>query len=87
VEEKILASGFSFENNRASFEEIAWYCTHCHYVLFPYLRGSISSSGLLIDTVAMGGTPIGPALGAFKDLSDEGVCLIYNSIQEMVSIS
>ena len=86
VEEKIIASGFSFENKRASFEEIAWYCTHCHYVLFPYLRGSISSSGLLIDTVAMGGTPLGPALGAFKDLSDEGVCLIYNSIQEMVSI-
>jgi|SRR5574344_45521 beta-1,4-mannosyltransferase len=86
VEEKILASGFSFENKRASFEEIAWYCAHCNYVLFPYLRGSISSSGLLIDTVAMGGTPIGPALGAFKDLSDEGVCLIYNSIQEMVNI-
>ena len=84
IADSIAKSGFSFENRRGGFEEISWYCKHSSYVLFPYLRGSISSSGLLIDTVSMGGTPIGPNLGAFKDLSEEGVCLTYNSIQEMV---
>lgn len=75
-----------FENRRASLKEIYSYVQSCKYVLFPYIGDSISSSGALIDTIAMGGTPIGPCIGAFKDLSDEGVCLSYNSYDELYNI-
>ncbi|MCI1640683.1 MAG: hypothetical protein LKI42_05355, partial [Bacteroidales bacterium] len=86
LEEVIEKSGVSYENRRPDFDEVAWYCTHSDYVLFPYLPGSISSSGLLINTVVLGGNPIGPAIGAFKDLAEEGVCLTYGNIQEMFCI-
>lgn len=83
---KLTDSWVSFENRRAGFPELYWYCTHSRFVLFPYLVGSISSSGVLMDTIAMNGTPIGPAIGAFKDLAEERVCVTYNSIKEMVDI-
>lgn len=75
-----------FEERRAEFDEIAAYCKASRYVLFPYVGESVSSSGALIDTIVFGGNPIGPNRGAFKDLNDEGVCIIYNSYEELISI-
>ena len=40
-------------------------------------------SGALIDTVVMGGTPVGPTVGAFKDLNEEGVCLTYTDYDDL----
>ena len=34
----------------------------------------------------MGGDPVGPAVGAFLDLAEEGVCSVYQSETEMVSL-
>lgn len=77
------SSHIFFENRRADFNEIAYYIRTCRYVLFPYIGESISSSGVLMDTIAMGGIPIGPNKGAFKDLREEGVCKTYNSYDEL----
>ena len=34
----------------------------------------------------MGGSPVGPAIGAFADLAREDVCFVYGSEAEMVEI-
>ena len=39
-----------------------------------------------MDTLAMGGNPIGPNKGAFRDLQEEGVCLCYNDYDELIDI-
>lgn len=75
-----------FENRRADFSEIAYYAQTCKFVLFPYVGESISSSGVLMDTIVMGGTPIGPNKGAFKDLQKEGICETYNDYNELLTI-
>ena len=72
-----------FENRRAGFDEIAWYCRQARCVLFPYLPDSISSSGALIDTIVLGGIPLGPDVGAFSDLARAGVCRVYADREEM----
>ena len=46
----------------------------------------MSSSGALIDTIRFCGQPIGPRLGAFKDLEQMGVCLTYGNSQELYEI-
>ncbi len=84
--ESSLPAGVSFENRRASFEELASLSKAARYVLFPYLPGSVSSSGVLMDTLALGGTPVGPAIGAFSDLAEEGLCLTYSSVEELFVI-
>lgn len=81
--EGLCGGDIVFDNRRASFEELAMAIRASRVVLFPYVGGSISSSGALIDTVALGGTPVGPRRGAFKDLSDEGVCLTYNDYDDL----
>ncbi len=75
-----------FENRAADFEELAALIRGSRFVLFPYLKGSVSGSGVLMDTLAMGGNPVGPAVGAFADLAGEGVCHIYSSEAEMIEI-
>lgn len=75
-----------FENRKASFDEIAWHCAKARFTLFPYLPGSVSSSGALIDTIVFGGRPLGPDIGAFSDLHDEGVCSVYDNREEMFRI-
>ena len=80
------ATHFLFENRSASFEELRSLVPSSKYVVFPYLPGSVSGSGVLMDTIAMGGEPVGPSFGAFADLASENVCRIYHSIPELVSI-
>lgn len=73
-------------NKRADYDEIATYCLNSKCVLFPYVGDSISSSGALIDTIAMGGIPIGPSMGAFVDLSKEGLCYVYKNYEELAEL-
>ena len=75
-----------FENRSADFEELASLVRSSKFVLFPYLPGSVSGSGVLMDTLAMGGNPVGPAVGAFADLAREGVCMVYRSEAGMIEI-
>lgn len=75
-----------FENRKASFNEIAAYINKSKYVLFPYIGNCVSSSGALIDTLVLGGAPIGPNVGAFKDLSEKGLCLTYNKTEDLLEL-
>ena len=80
------ATSFIFENRSADFEELAGLVKASSAVLFPYLPGSVSGSGALMDTLTMGGSPAGPDVGAFSDLAAEGVCSVYRSEDEMIGI-
>ena len=76
----------TFENRKASFEEIAAYIRSSRYVLFPYTDSGFSSSGALIDTLVLGGTPVASDTGCFKDLAQEGLCITYSSTEELFTI-
>lgn len=72
-----------FENRRPDFKEIGELISTSKFVLFPYIGGSISSSGALMDTIAMGGIAMGPNVGAFKDLSIDKICLTYENYDDL----
>lgn len=76
----------TFINERIDFSALNDLIRNSRYVLFPYIGDSFSSSGALIDTIAMGGNPVGPNRGAFKDLSEEGCCLVYNNYTDLMKI-
>ena len=75
-----------FDERRASLDEIASRVAGCRFVLFPYHPESISGSASLMDTLKMGGSPVGPDAGAFHDLAEEGLCKTYQSEDELLSI-
>lgn len=80
------ATKFTFENRPADFDELPELIADSRHVLFPYIKGSISGSGVLMDTISMGGDSIGPNVGAFADLAADGVCKVYDSDEEMLSL-
>lgn len=84
--ELLLDDNVIFENRFAEKEEIAAQCKRSKYVVFPYVGKSISSSGALMDTVLMGGVPVGPHRGSFADLAKEGCCITCNTIDDFFSL-
>ena len=82
----IAVNNVLFLDRQASFEEIAAYVRNSKFTVFPYVGNSISSSGVLLDTLVMGGNPVGPNRAAFKDMSEDGLCLVYNSYEVLVKI-
>lgn len=75
-----------FENRSLCFDELASQINKSKYVVFPYVGESISSSGVLIDTIQMGGVPVGPKRGAFSDLAEQGCCITYDNISEVFNL-
>lgn len=75
-----------YENRRASFSELKCIINNSNYVLFPYIGNCVSSSGALIDSIAMGGNVMGPNRGAFNDLASEKMCIVYNDYAEMLKL-
>ena len=76
----------SWQNRRPDMDEVEQAVGQSRHVLFPYLRGSISGSGLLLDTLLMGGSCIGPDEGAFRELASLGLCRIYHNENELLDI-
>jgi len=81
-----LTSNIIFENRRIDFQELHDRIRKSKYVIFPYIGDSVSSSGALMDTISLGGIPLGPDVGAFKDLAKEGVCLTYMEYRDIVDL-
>lgn len=84
--ESLAKGNIIFENRKANYDEIASQCRMSKYVIFPYIGEGISSSGVLMDTLLMGGTPVGPNRGAFADLAAQGCCITYNNIDEIFGL-
>ncbi|MFI3297746.1 MAG: hypothetical protein R3Y59_09005 [bacterium] len=75
-----------YRNCAVAFCELKGLIASSKIVLFPYIGGSISSSGALIDTITFNGRSVGPSKGAFIDLSKEGVCLTYDKYDDIIEI-
>lgn len=75
-----------YENRKISFDELKALILKTHFVLFPYIGDCVSSSGALIDTLTLGGCVVGPHIGAFKDLQEEGICLTYKNEEELFAL-
>lgn len=81
-----IPSNIDFQNRKIDFEEVAAISKLSKCVLFPYTSSSISSSGVLMDTLMLGGKIVGPNIGAFVDLKKEKLCRTYNDLSELQSI-
>jgi glycosyltransferase involved in cell wall biosynthesis len=55
-------------------------------VLFTYSQSSILSSGVLMDSLGYGANIIGPNVGAFADLANEGIINTYSDFPSMFKI-
>ena len=77
----------TYENRKISFPELKASVNSSRFVLFPYVGASVSSSGALIDTIVMGGNPVGPDMGAFRDLKEESVCLTYKDYPDIINLA
>lgn len=75
-----------YENRRADFAEIAANCKAARFVLFPYIGDCVGSSGALVDTIVLGGTPLGPNIGAFKDFAEDGICITYTDYENLMEM-
>lgn len=76
----------SYDEEFADYALISAYISKSKYIVFPYVGNSISSSGVLIDTLMLGGNIVGPEKGAFKDLGCMGLCLTYNNLDHLFAI-
>lgn len=75
-----------YRNEVVNFDELEIYIKESKYVLFPYLKASVSSSGALMDTISMHGNVIGPNKGAFIDLAMQGLCFTYEDYKDIFKI-
>lgn len=55
-------------------------------VLFTYSQSSILSSGVLMDSLGYGANIVGPYVGAFADLAEEGIINTYSDFTDMFRI-
>ena len=87
IQQLISGNGnISWQNRRPDMEEVKNHVGQSRYVLFPYLPGSISGSGVLLDTLLMGGNCVGPHEGAFDELSQLGLCRTYRNEKDLIGI-
>lgn len=82
----LLGKNIEYRNEYINDEELKVLISQSKYVLFPYLKGSVSSSGALMDSIEYGATVIGPNFGAFKDMKEENVTFVYDDYSGIVEI-
>lgn len=83
---ELINSNIRYENRYVEQEELKNLILSARYVLFPYLKNSISSSGALVDSILLGKTVIGPNVGAFQELANEGLCLTFKDYPDIFKI-
>lgn len=82
----LIDKNISYQNRYVDETELNSLILSSRYVVFPYLKDSISSSGALIDSVLLGKTVIGPNVGAFEELSSIGLCYTFNKYSDIFDI-
>ncbi|HBQ7336196.1 TPA: glycosyltransferase [Klebsiella pneumoniae] len=83
---KYISPNVIYENRKIEFQELAKEISLSQFVLFPYTSSSVSSSGALMDSLALGANIIGPSKGAFKDLAKNGICFVYESLEDLPNL-
>lgn len=62
------------------------YIQHSRIILFTYVGKYVLSSGALMDSLAYGNQIIGPDVGAFKDLKEEGLIYTYHNFTNLIHL-
>lgn len=74
------------ENRFASQSELSELINQSSIILFTYESKYVLSSGVLMDTISLGGFSVGPSTGAFLDLEKEGIVKTFSSFPELMCI-
>ncbi len=82
----LINKDITYQNRYVDETELTSCILSSRYVVFPYLKDSISSSGALIDSLLLGKTVIGPNVGAFNELSSMGLCYTFNEYHDIFDI-
>lgn len=59
---------------------------HSRIILFTYQHESVLSSGALMDSLISGKPVVGPDIGAFHDMKQQGLIHTYNSWEELIAV-
>lgn len=84
--QNLIDKNTTYQNRFVDKNELDTLILSSRYVVFPYLKDSISSSGALIDSMLLGKTVIGPNVGAFQELSADGLCYTFNDYDDICDI-
>jgi len=83
---KFKNNNIIIENRFINESELIEIIRSSRIVLFTYTKTSVLSSGVLMDSLGLGPEVIGPATGAFADLSTQNVIHVYNDFNELITI-
>ncbi len=83
---KSKAENVQIINNFIEESQLLQYTAQSRYVLFPYDKKGVLSSGALMESVGMGARVIGPSVGAFRDLANEGIIDVFESYEDIINI-
>lgn len=84
--QRFINKDVTYQNRFVDKTELDTLILSSRYVVFPYLKDSISSSGALIDSILLGKTVIGPNVGAFQELSLAGLCYTFDDYSDIFEI-
>ncbi|HTJ11369.1 MAG TPA: glycosyltransferase [Dinghuibacter sp.] len=85
--QRLKGPGMVLVNAFATPEELVRLFERSRCILFTYKRDSVSSSGVLIDSLAACRPIIGPDYGAFRDLArDTGFVYAYQNFNDIATL-
>lgn len=79
-------ASITIKNQFIKNEELTVMIKQSKVVLFTYAGDSVLSSGALIDSVANGALVVGPDVGAFNEMGNEGIIKTYDNYEELFTI-
>ena len=72
------------ENGYIEEEELKEMISGSSSVIFTYIGNSVLSSGVLMDSLSFGAKVLGPRVGAFMDMEEEGLAGTYHGYDELI---
>jgi len=84
--EKFKNEKIEIRNEFINDDDLAHMIAESKTVLFTYSKDSILSSGVLMDSLGFGANIIGPHVGAFADLAEDGIIHTFKDLSESISL-
>jgi glycosyltransferase involved in cell wall biosynthesis len=84
VLKEYLSENITFINRFIQKNELEKLIKASRIVLFTYQQEYVLSSGALMDSIGYGRNVIGPDIGAFRDLREEGLVITYTDFNDLI---
>ncbi len=82
--DKYSSEKIEIENKFIEDNDLPQLIAQSNIVLFTYSQDSILSSGVLMDSLGYGANIIGPHVGAFADLAEDGIITTFEDFPDMI---